>query len=78
MSLVVRHALPVACGLEHGKMMAKLLCLNFALLHLHRQSFVELLLVLGQTIDLDAEGGYGLALANDLLLETMGVGGLNV
>jgi hypothetical protein len=59
-------------------MMAKLLCLNSALLHLDRQSFVELLLVLDQTIDLDAEGGYGLALANDLLLETMGVGGLNV
>ena len=81
MSLVVLHLhAPTALTrcLEHGKVMTKLFRLNTALLHLHRQSFVELLVVLGQPIDLDAESGYGLALTNDLLLETVGVGGLNV
>ena len=68
----------LTCCLDYGKVMTELLRLNTTLLHLHRQSFVELLVVLGQPIDLDAESGDGLALTNDLLLETVGVGGLNV
>ena len=65
-------------SLEHGQVMTELLRLNFALLHLHHQTLVELLVILGQPIHLDAQGRDRLTLTDDLLLETEGVGALNV
>ena len=64
--------------LEHCKVMLELFRLNTALLHLHRQSFVEFLIVLCQPIDFDTQCGYCLTLTDDFLLKTVGVGRLNI